>query len=256
MTIYIAGPMTGRPNYNYDEFNEHAKLLREDGDWGDVINPAEGFGGDQDLPRGDYLRAALKNLSVCDAIYLLDGWETSEGALMELAIANTLGLKRIFPEQGTGYTKGGLAASVGCRTAVESPTVLAAETLLRSRSDSAAIVESDPFTEELDAIKTLHDAKKHDYTGGQHPLANYAFSASMVGLPPYLGMFQRMCEKVYRIHALTQSGSEPVVDESLTDTLRDIAIIAILMRLSLSETAYGMPFNLTNTHNDGRVATT
>lgn len=235
MTIYIAGPMSGKPNYNYDEFNKHAKILRDGGRWGDVINPAEGFGGDQSLPRDVYLRQALRNLAECDAIYLLDGWETSEGATMELAIANTIGLKRVFPDEGSGYTKAGRAASVRC---------IATDGVISIDDDSvvtrsAQMIAPDAFTQELDAIKSLHDAKKADYTGGQHPLANYAFSAHMVGLAPHVGMFQRLCEKVFRLHSLIMSDSDPQVkDESFTDTLQDIAIIAILMRLALGDSEY------------------
>ena len=92
--IYIAGPMTGRPGFNYPSFRRVAKLLREDG-W-DVISPVEM--GDMIGPP-EYLElnvadlAWLKELELetiirkADAIYLLPGWEKSKGARMELSIA-------------------------------------------------------------------------------------------------------------------------------------------------------------------------
>ena len=67
---------------------------------------------------------------------------------------------------------------------------------------------------------------------GADLLANYRFSSSMVGLPVHMGMFMRMCEKVYRLKSIYEKGGDvKVADESVADTLRDIGIIAILMRL-------------------------
>ncbi len=92
----------------------------------------------------------------------------------------------------------------------------------------------DPFAHELGALYDLHAAKRHDYTGGAHPLANYKFSAAAVGLPTHIGMFGRLSEKWFRLKSLF-SGEEKPVNESLEDTYRDIAIISILSILNLRE---------------------
>lgn len=39
MRIYVSGPMTGKPEFNYPAFNAAAKRLRDEGHF--VINPAE-----------------------------------------------------------------------------------------------------------------------------------------------------------------------------------------------------------------------
>ncbi len=85
---YIAGPMTGQANFNYDAFNTCAAELREAGY--EVINPAENFGGRQDLTWETYLREGVRQVTLVDFIVVLPGWEFSKGANLEVHIARTL----------------------------------------------------------------------------------------------------------------------------------------------------------------------
>lgn len=57
-----------------------------------VISPAETFGGRDDLDRATYGRYDIAALLQVDGVVLLPGWETSEGAQTEVAIAKWLGL--------------------------------------------------------------------------------------------------------------------------------------------------------------------
>lgn len=91
MRYYLSGPMTGLPNFNYAAFNIAAKILRHRNF--DLINPAENFDGRDDLPREDYMRQDIKHLLECDAIILINGWEKSRGAKLELEVARQLGLE-------------------------------------------------------------------------------------------------------------------------------------------------------------------
>lgn len=100
MLHYLSGPMTGLPKFNYPYFNAVAQQLREDGF--EIINPAENFEGRTDLPREEYMAADIKHLMRCDAIILLDGWEASRGARLELEIAQELGLE-IYRLTGDQY---------------------------------------------------------------------------------------------------------------------------------------------------------
>lgn len=95
-TVYISGPMTGRPGYNYAAFREAAERWRRAG-W-TVCNPAENFNGRDDLPRQDYMRADVALLPQCSAIALLPGWEESRGARMELLIAQAMQLEVFHAE--------------------------------------------------------------------------------------------------------------------------------------------------------------
>jgi hypothetical protein len=97
MRIYIAGKMTGLPDFNYPAFNEAAAALRALGY--DVCNPAETDGGSSHKSREFYLREALKLLLECDHMALLPGWETSEGVRLEMFVAIALKMK----VRGFGY---------------------------------------------------------------------------------------------------------------------------------------------------------
>jgi hypothetical protein len=106
--IYIAGPMRGIPDYNFPAFDAAADCLERAG-W-EVVNPAQidrelGFDpedmlADHDwdqVPDGMDLRRIanrdLIELLTCDAIHLLDGWETSLGACAERAVAHWVGVE-------------------------------------------------------------------------------------------------------------------------------------------------------------------
>lgn len=93
MKVYLSGPMTGLPDYNYPAFNAAAAKLRALGF--DVDNPAEHHGGAQDLDRAVYMRSDIESLLKVHAVALLPGWGNSKGATLEVNIARELGL-RIF----------------------------------------------------------------------------------------------------------------------------------------------------------------
>ncbi|WJN61306.1 DUF4406 domain-containing protein [Pseudomonas sp. SO81] len=86
--IYIAGPMTGLPEYNYPAFHAEAARLRALGYI--VENPAEN-------PKQPswfmYMRQALRQMLTCDAIALLPGWANSKGALLERYVGQMVGLQ-------------------------------------------------------------------------------------------------------------------------------------------------------------------
>jgi hypothetical protein len=90
-SVYISGPMSGRPGFNYDAFNELATNLREQGY--SVLNPADNFGGETDRPRPDYMRKDVAHVLEADCVMALPAWETSRGARLEVTIALELGLR-------------------------------------------------------------------------------------------------------------------------------------------------------------------
>lgn len=86
--VYIAGPMTGLPEYNYPAFNAAARRLRALGF--EVENPAE----NPDPKCGTwlgYMRMAIRQLVTCDVVALLPGWRGSRGARIERWLAGMLG---------------------------------------------------------------------------------------------------------------------------------------------------------------------
>lgn len=109
--VYIAGPMTGYPEFNFPAFFEAEDQLRAEG-WEYIFNPARfdanngfawrGTTGKEDLSQfGMSMRELLEHdlTWICryaTAIALLPGWEHSRGARTENALAEALGLEVIY----------------------------------------------------------------------------------------------------------------------------------------------------------------
>jgi hypothetical protein len=92
--VYLSGPMTGLPDYNRPAFNKVAEELRAQGK--SVFNPADIGPKENIMPRAWYMRKDLEGLMKSDSVYVLPGWDTSEGAKLEVAIARELELPIIF----------------------------------------------------------------------------------------------------------------------------------------------------------------
>lgn len=88
MKVYISGPITGTKDY-MERFSKAQKYLESLGC--SVINPALA---NSYLPKDttyeEYMVMDLTMLAMCDAIYLLNGYEDSKGALIELNTAKRL----------------------------------------------------------------------------------------------------------------------------------------------------------------------
>ena len=92
MIVYIAGPMSGHEDYNRPAFNDAARRLAEAGHV--PINPAVL---PTELNHSAYMPICTSMIDGADAIYLLDGWERSGGAMTEFAYARRQG-KRIYTQ--------------------------------------------------------------------------------------------------------------------------------------------------------------
>lgn len=109
--VYIAGPMTGKPDFNAVAFIEAARRLRDaqyavispfehDLEMGWLIVTWDSLGGllsatkaEGQFDWNEALDWDLKALETCDAIYLLPGWSRSRGACKEYVFATNHGLK-------------------------------------------------------------------------------------------------------------------------------------------------------------------
>jgi Domain of unknown function (DUF4406) len=95
--VYLSGPMSGLPEFNYPAFRAESARLRALGYR--VTNPA-------DLnPDGaswqQCMRTDIKALCDCDAIALMHGWEHSQGAHLELHIAHRVGMRVLVCDEMT-----------------------------------------------------------------------------------------------------------------------------------------------------------
>lgn len=96
--IYLAGPMSNKPDLNYPLFHAEAFRLRALGY--EVANPAE----NPEPPCGTwqgYMRMAIAQLVTCDMIALLPDWQDSRGTMVELGLSHKLGLRIVHAHEVT-----------------------------------------------------------------------------------------------------------------------------------------------------------
>lgn len=83
----------------------------------------------------------------------------------------------------------------------------------------------------LEEMADTHDKKNHDYASQDNPSGNYHYAGEMAVLFSHssqdAGFAGRLAEKVYRIANLEGAG-KTAKNESLEDTERDIAVIAVM----------------------------
>ena len=106
--IYIAGPMRGKPRFNFDAFDRAAARLAAHGY--DAINPADmdrslGLNPERDEATPDFLRKAAHRdakalVNDADGVALLPGWQQSIGAMRELVLAEMMDLPIYDAETG------------------------------------------------------------------------------------------------------------------------------------------------------------
>lgn len=109
MKLYIAGPMTGIPQFNFPAFDAAAEDLRNNGH--EIVSPAElddpesraaamaspdgapGSGSSNGETWGDFLARDVKLIADTDidGIVTLPGWEKSRGARLETFVAHLCG---------------------------------------------------------------------------------------------------------------------------------------------------------------------
>lgn len=91
LTWYLAGPMSGYPEYNYPVFEDAARVLRMTGV--KLVSPHEVAWPDnhEKLSETDLweymMKATGKALNNCQGIILMKGWPQSRGAKAELEFA-------------------------------------------------------------------------------------------------------------------------------------------------------------------------
>jgi len=86
--LYIAGPMSGLPEFNYPAFHAADAQLRAAGY--ETLNPATN--GEKDSWE-DYMRAGIAQVIQADGIAFLPGSHGSRGARVELNLAGVLGME-------------------------------------------------------------------------------------------------------------------------------------------------------------------
>ena len=104
MLVYISGKITNNENYKNDFLKAECWLKLNDYT---PINPAKL---DEALPKLTYqqfMAIDYKLIELCDAIFMLDGWQKSKGACAELSYAKALGKKVLYQDYFKEFKKNG-----------------------------------------------------------------------------------------------------------------------------------------------------
>lgn len=85
MKIYIAGKITGDPNYK-EKFASYAERVEQNGHI--ALNPAESPEG---MLPSDYMRLCFAMIDICDKAYFMPDYVDSQGAQLELMYCRYIG---------------------------------------------------------------------------------------------------------------------------------------------------------------------
>ncbi len=96
MRIYISAPITGTKDY-MERFAMAEQAIHAAGHT--PINPAKVNAQLPEVSHKDYMKTSLAMLDMCDAIFMLPGWQASKGCSLEFEYAYEHGI-HIFFEGG------------------------------------------------------------------------------------------------------------------------------------------------------------
>ncbi len=85
------------------------------------------------------------------------------------------------------------------------------------------------FAEIVKEMTELHDRKNRDYAGGDY-LSNFLMCEKM-GIPAWKGSLIRLSDKMSRLMNIARTEEIAVSDETVVDTLTDLAVYAIVTRI-------------------------
>jgi hypothetical protein len=94
MRVYISGAITGTDDH-MERFAKVEKYLKSAGY--SVINPAKvNAQMPEDTTYEEYIKMSITMLDMCDAIFLLTGWQCSRGARFERKYASLMEKKTMY----------------------------------------------------------------------------------------------------------------------------------------------------------------
>lgn len=229
-SCYLAGPMTGLPEFNMHAFNLCAEHLKAAGF--EVHNPVavdaehgivlEGTNGHEEF---DFLEAMKRDLPLvmdADCVIVMPGWEESKGAQLEVHTALETGVP-VYTILSQREIKTGSAPEASAPSRTRAGTGEGENRV--SSSPTNRHPNSARFHKLVQEIGDLHDRKQQDYGSDTDPFANVRASTEW-GVPAWVGALVRLNDKVTRLKSFARKGS--LANESAEDSMRDIAVYALI----------------------------
>lgn len=226
--IYLSGKVSGE---NYEEVRQEfaavQEMLEEVGH--EVFNPLdfneELHGGDTSLPWQEYMLPLLPHIAECDIIYLMDGWRDSYGAQIERLWAERCGLEVIYQgDKMENRDKGYEEARKSFQAAMDD---------FESQSASSKQLEAlmGEFGRITDEMAALYQRKNMDYGN------SFGRTYRELGI---ISAVTRMSDKMERMKRLARKPeAQQVADESLRDTIRDLACYAVMTLMEMDREQEG-----------------
>lgn len=93
---------------------------------------------------------------------------------------------------------------------------------------------SKEFYKIIDELKDLHSRKSRDYNSQEDAMSNFKI-CEKAGIPAWKGIVVRLSDKFSRLLSFCKREEFKVKDETVEDTLKDLANYSILCIVSLRE---------------------
>lgn len=105
----------------------------------------------------------------------------------------------------------------------------------RAALEAQSLAGHPRFYELLRELGNIHNAKNQDYGDG-NPFGNF-MEATKLGIRPFLGVLVRLTDKYSRVMTLAKRHNyrTMVKDESIMDTLKDMAVYSLIAVVMLEE---------------------
>ena len=94
--------------------------------------------------------------------------------------------------------------------------------------------QSEAFYRLLENMKQVHDMKRHDYASQDDVFKNFR-TCEMAGIPAWKGVAIRIGDKFSRLMSFVKQNELKVKDESIRDTLIDMANYALICAILYDE---------------------
>jgi hypothetical protein len=90
------------------------------------------------------------------------------------------------------------------------------------------------FYKLIEELKEIHSSKNHDYAGEGDPFRNFKLSENL-GIPAWKGCLIRISDKFSRLCSFANKEEFKVKDESVEDTLKDLAVYSLICLILYKE---------------------